>query len=128
MGGLAQDTEDYSCTYVPLFVYMLMTTKFICISQSPLCLDGRYVSLKSPPTPNRSIVSLTLCFAQQELCIPRNLFSVHTSLWYSQKRQRHLCQVYVSDLCSKSHEFHLILDYKCKVTEVLSFCSRENMK
>lgn len=105
-----------------------MTIKSICIYQASLCLDVKYVSQKSSPYPNKSIISLSSYFAQQELCIHRGPFSVQPSPWYIEKGKDICVRLCMLDLYSKSHEFHLILECKCKVAEVFSFCSIENVK
>lgn len=56
-------------------------------------------------------------------CLQRSQFSVHISLLCIQKGTDICIRHYIPDLYSKSHWFHLILEWKCKV---VSFCSREN--
>lgn len=52
--GLAgsRHAEDYSYLYLPLSVSMSVPNKFMHISQSPLCLDVKWVSLKKPTKSN----------------------------------------------------------------------------
>lgn len=106
---------------LPLSPYMLLTTNFIGMSQTSLCLGFKWVSQKCPQTQVSQLYPCLPNFAHQELCIHRSRFSVSLCPLYVQKDIDVCVRLYIP------HWFHSLLECKLAGTEVLSFCSRRMM-